>query len=77
MVSIKDFVIRKNTSTENSNSFEEGDEDNSDVQLEGVGSGFVWDKYGHIVSSLISCLLCHYSIMGSSHLVIREKKIYS
>ncbi|CAI0544999.1 unnamed protein product, partial [Linum tenue] len=44
VVSIKDFELAKTPSSSTS-----VEEDDDDAKLEGTGSGFVWDTFGHII----------------------------
>ncbi|CAI0544998.1 unnamed protein product, partial [Linum tenue] len=46
VVSIKDFELAKTPSSSTS-----VEEDDDDAKLEGTGSGFVWDTFGHIVTN--------------------------
>ena len=51
---IKDIEIDKNLKNASSEEFMVR-EDNS-AKVEGTGSGFIWDKFGHIVSLTIFSL---------------------
>lgn len=57
MVYIKDFVLQaragknKDSRLTNGSVKWEEDEDLGDAKVEGTGSGFVWDKDGHIVTN--------------------------
>jgi hypothetical protein len=41
-----------------------------DVKVEGIGSGFIWDKFGHIVSHMVSLPMLHPHILCFSHFVL-------
>jgi hypothetical protein len=41
-----------------------------DVKVEGIGSGFIWDKFGHIVSHMDSLPLWYPHILHFSHFVL-------
>lgn len=48
VVFIKDIELAKVPTTSNEVMLNEEDED---AKVEGTGSGFIWDKFGHIVSA--------------------------
>lgn len=57
MVFIKDLELKPNrknplVASTNNQEEEEGNEDLKDAKVEGTGSGFLWDKFGHIVRNL-------------------------
>jgi hypothetical protein len=41
-----------------------------DVKVEGIGSGFIWDKFGHIVSHMVSLPMLYPHILRFSHFVL-------
>ncbi|XP_020086474.1 protease Do-like 5, chloroplastic isoform X4 [Ananas comosus] len=58
VVFIKDLELKPNrknplVASTNNQEEEEGNEDLKDAKVEGTGSGFLWDKFGHIVTNYL------------------------
>ncbi|CAN0921615.1 Protease Do-like 5, chloroplastic [Linum grandiflorum] len=79
IVSIKDIELSKIPSTSSSSTEMTSGEEEENAKVEGTGSGFIWDKYGHIVtnyhvvaklatdmSGLQRCKICLVDALGNS-----------
>lgn len=49
VVFIKDIQIKPNAKSAAIDGLEFSEDDLRDAKVEGTGSGFIWDNYGHIV----------------------------
>ncbi|CAN1829640.1 Protease Do-like 5, chloroplastic [Linum perenne] len=86
IVSVKDIELSKNTSSTSSIEFESTSGEDDNAKVEGNGSGFIWDKLGHIVtnyhvvaelatdrSGLQRCKICIVDALGNR--LYRDGKI--
>lgn len=69
VVSIQDLELLKSPKNASNEAIPIADEN---VKVEGTGSGFVWDKFGHIVSTPFLSLITLYMLYEMNESTFRD-----